>query len=121
MTEFVDIENATFLKRSFAWSVILDRRIAVLDPQSIFKMSSVTVLSDACPYAEQMVSVANSALGEWFLHLSIYDDCEKKYDHLRSIYVRALNGRFPKVEIEDRVFSYPKVLSIYLPPVKMSL
>lgn len=113
LTEFVDINDATFLKRSFKWSDFLNRTVAILDSNSIYKMSSVTVASSVASWPDQMISVANSALGEWFLYCSLDPDPRIRYDKIREIYLRALFVSFPDSDYSERIFTYAKSLSLY--------
>lgn len=115
LTEFVDITKATFLKRTFRWSAYLNMRVAPLDHNSIYKMSSVSVKSTSATWIDQMVSIANSALGEWFLYSVLEPDPESHFERIREVYLNALVEGFPGVEFSTKLFSFAKVHSIYVP------
>jgi len=110
---FVDVSDATFLKRTFKFSNLAMKMVALLDPQSIFKMSSVSVFNENCTALEHAISIANSALGEWFLHLTIGGDNRLAYNKLRNIYMQAIISHHGIAERDVPIFTYDKCLDIY--------
>lgn len=111
--KFVRIEDATFLKRTFKYSKFLDRIVAPLDPQSIYKMSSVSVFRDNCTERQHAISVSNSALGEWILHIIDDYNLIDKYNEIRDIYISAYHKYFGDSVGTDKIFNFSKCLSLY--------
>jgi len=60
---FIHIDEVSFLKRSFVYSVDLCAYIAPLDEKSIHKMLSVWVRSRTISSQEQMIAVMSPQLG----------------------------------------------------------
>jgi len=110
--KFVPFSEATFLKRTFRFSKVHNKYICPLDPQSIYKMSSISVFSDKCTEREHAISIANSALGEWYLHFCDCDDPEAKYNEIRNIYIDAFVAHFGNSVGTESFFTFEKVFLI---------
>lgn len=65
---FINIYEATFLKRSFKYSTDLGVHVAPLDIQSIFKMLTVQVESKTICKGEQLAQAISAAFAESFFH-----------------------------------------------------
>lgn len=70
LTPFIHIDNCSFLKRKFVEHKEHGHRVAALDMDSIFRMLYWIMPSENVTEYDQMVSIANSALWEMYMHLS---------------------------------------------------
>jgi hypothetical protein len=72
---FIDIEDCTFLKRSWRWDTDLKAYVGPLDHESIEKMLMVHVRSKTVHPEEQTIDGVSSALREYFFYgKSVYND-----------------------------------------------
>lgn len=69
MTDFIEPEKATFLKRNFRWSEQWQRYVAPLDMNSIYKSMEWFLPSGVALPEEQSVSSLTSSLWELFFHV----------------------------------------------------
>jgi hypothetical protein len=69
MDDFIEPEEATFLKRNFKWSEVWQRYIAPLDMNSIYKSMEWFLPSGVVLPEEQSVSSLTSSLWELFFHV----------------------------------------------------
>jgi hypothetical protein len=90
LTKFVDISDATFLKRSFRHSSRFNRVLAPLDPNSIYKMCSWSIYSDNCSASDHDISVANSALTEIFIHICDRENAEELFNGIRQRFIERI-------------------------------
>ncbi len=65
---FIDIEDVTFLKRSFRWDSDYKAILGPLDPASLFKMLTQWIPSKTVSQEQQMESVAMSCMREAAFH-----------------------------------------------------
>lgn len=70
---FVNVDDMSFLKRNFVWKDDLDRYVAPLSMDSIYKSLEWVLPSDNVNEPMQMEQTLSSAMRELFFHL----DCEK--------------------------------------------
>jgi hypothetical protein len=104
---FVPLKDATFLKRS----IVCENNYvyAPLDPNSIYKMSSWSLKPDTT-LMERDLSIANSALLEWFLHCETKPCSEKRFGCVRDIYYKRYQNVY---NVEPRnMFNYDYIYSI---------
>lgn len=92
LTPFVDVKLATFLKRSF--EVRGDRIYAPLDPQSIYKMTTLSLESESCSDAERDANIANSALLELCVHFIDTPMGSDKFNAVRQILQDAYMAKY---------------------------
>jgi hypothetical protein len=62
------IEQLSFLKRSFPFRADLDKRVAALDMESLYRMLYWTSPSDNISTLDQVISTMNSCLWEMYMH-----------------------------------------------------
>jgi hypothetical protein len=95
---FINIRDASFLKRSWEYDVEHHVYMAPLDIESIHKMLCVTVASKSVTPQEQMFSIVRSALMEAFFH------GEHFFDEYRDMFQLVLSSN---VEYESFLHSLP--------------
>jgi hypothetical protein len=112
LTEFVDIEDATFLKRSFRYSPLLQKVVAPLDINSIYKMCSLSIYGKSCTPLQHDLSVANSALPELFIHACDEPNFKMRFYELRAKFIDTLRMHYGDFDI-DFVFDYTKCMEMF--------
>jgi len=109
MSPFISRDEVSFLKRQFRYSKHLNRWLAVLDVNSIYKMSSLSVRTNSVSELEHMVSVANSAIVEWYIWSLVSDFVS--FQDIRNVYVSQLINTF-HIDISDRILNEEKISDI---------
>lgn len=114
---YIDVSEATFLKRKFVWDEDIGAVVAPLDEDSIIKSLMVSVASKSVSAQHQCVSIISSAVREYFFHgkktfhamtellQEIVDECElvayvenstfPTYDELRQSFWNASKHLIP--------------------------
>lgn len=103
---FITCNDMTFLKRSFVVSKILNRRVAVLEKQSIAKSLAWIMRSKNINESEQVLQTVASAMLELFFHSNDLNE----YKQYRLRFHKVLRERFP--EFND------VILAAYLPTAR---
>jgi hypothetical protein len=89
MSKFVDINDASFLKRTFVYSEELHRFIAPLDLHSLIKCMAWIIPSKAVSKEEQVLASFNSFCWELVLHAD-----ERQYNNITSCVASELSTRY---------------------------
>lgn len=108
MEEFIEPEDASFLKRKIKFHPVLNRDVATLSMDSIHKMLRWYLPSNSATPQDQHLSMFNSALTELFLHVD-----EETYRRVRNFFVDKFTAHF-KVErtaVAKAIFSYDWMLN----------
>lgn len=85
LTPFIDIYSCSFLKRTFRFDVELDRWVAPLSLDSVYKSLIWFIPSSSVPREEQLMSTMRSALWELSLHVD-----ERTYRVIKQKFVELL-------------------------------
>lgn len=110
-TAFETLESMSFLKRTFVYHSSLDRIVAPLALDSIYKTMEWLLPSSSVNEATQMEMICESSLREIFLHTQI-----EKFNICREWMLDTLRGSFPDAVFELSTFE--KVFeSLLLPTI----
>jgi len=104
--KFVDPDKASFLKRTWRDHDFLQRKVAALDPDSIYKMLYWRLPSSMVTESEQSVMTMNSALWEVALHTD-----EDSFLRLRDWAKKVLISKWPVLadSLESDLCTYHQV------------
>jgi hypothetical protein len=114
LTEWVSLEDATFLKRKFVWSDEVQQVIAPLEEASIFKSLHCYMKRKNCdePIERICGSSVDSALREFFRHgKEVYETRKAQLERVAQIH-----DLLPYIALasNDRLPSYETMLTFYL-------
>ncbi len=101
--DFVDIDDLSFLKRTFRYHAELNREVAVLAPSSLMKTLQYIDPSMSIGAAEQYENICTSVLTEYFF----WCDSKEQYDLFLDYLQTVLSTSFPIVN-----FSFPSFFSL---------
>lgn len=105
---FVDVRDMFFLKRRFVHSTVLDRVVAPLDMNSLYKTLEWLTPSKVVNASVQYLSIVNSVLREFFFHLD-----RVQFDLVRSRLVRTLveELKFERSDAEGATITFEFLVS----------
>jgi len=95
---FININDTSFLKRTWRWDERMQCFLCPLDEDSIFKSLTMWVPSDSIDKYAQFVAVASSAVQEYFFY------GEEKFSEMRSFFVELLDQEPYKFYITSSTF-----------------
>jgi len=95
---FININDTSFLKRTWRWDERMQCFLCPLDEDSIFKSLTMWVPSDSIDKYAQFVAVASSAVQEYFFY------GEEKFLEMRSFFVELLDQEPYKFYITSSTF-----------------
>ena len=89
MTDFVEFEKLSFLKRNFVYNKKFDKYMGVLDHNSLYKSLQWTIPSNFVTMEEQIISTCESFLYEVFFHVNA-----QNFNNIRNKIVDILNTTY---------------------------
>jgi hypothetical protein len=111
MQEFLDITQASFLKRNFRYSVSLKRWVAPLFMDSIVRMNTLYLPSKVINEETQVREIITAAVREYFFH------CEERqqFDSIRDQFIDWFCKKYvvPVPEVEVKVPTYEALFEIF--------
>lgn len=103
MSDFMDITQVTFLRRSFKWSDRFSKYLAPLNPNSLIKSIQWIMPSKVISESEQSLATMQSALYEIWLHSS---ESENLYNVCRDQFIEWLDKAYGMREIASAELPY---------------
>jgi len=94
---FVSPQEASFLKRKFAYHPVLDRVVAPLDLDSLYKTLEWRLPSNAVSEVEQTISMADSTVREAYFHCT-----KQQHDRFRDALILVLETQWPSASKQIR-------------------
>jgi hypothetical protein len=102
-SKFVDATKISFLKRSFVFNPMLNRKVAVLDKDSFVKSLSYILPSKEVDIETQIVETSQSVLREYFFYCSDLKEFEERRQLFISILLKHVS-----FDIQDLEKIFPK-------------
>jgi hypothetical protein len=108
-SDFLSIDDMSFLKRRFVYNNTFKRYVAQLDINSIFKSLTLHIPSKSIALREQMEGTLNSALLEMFFHLE-----KNQFNWFRSEIIKIYSKHFNvPVGYEHRFKDWEEIRQIW--------
>jgi hypothetical protein len=110
VSNYISIDDASFLKRTFVYHSVLDRIVCPLDPLSVFKMVAWALPSSSISDHEQIVDKCVSALSEIYFHSPGIDN----FNRIRDALADMLVDYYSITDVKERHFpTYSELTTRY--------
>lgn len=97
-SRFIEPEKMSFLKRSFRFNEMLDRKVALLDIDSLVKSLSYILPSKEVGLDVQIIETCQSVLREYFFYCNSVDEYEAKRTQFINVLLNYVE--FTRVDLE---------------------